>query len=127
MLLVREALEASWEPATSYLEAHDPSRPALGQCYPTSRVLQLFFPQLEIVEGVVSTGSGEEKHFWTVLPTEAGGIHLDLTWQQFPHGSIVREWHVRDRDTLNDSASTVGRVEQLLGHVRAYLDSRTAD
>ncbi|TDE92544.1 hypothetical protein EXU48_13425 [Occultella glacieicola] len=123
LVQVREALESSWEPATAYLEAHQPGNPSLGQCYPTSRVLQLLFPEFEIVEGQVWTGEQEEKHFWNLLPTELGVVHIDLTWQQFAHGSVVRHWRARDRDGLDDGADTVRRVDRLLESVHAHLRS----
>lgn len=70
MVQVREALEASWEPGTARLEVRDPDRPALDQCYPTARVFQLLFPQFEIAEGLVQTGTAEEKHLRNVVPSD---------------------------------------------------------
>lgn len=124
LVQVREALESSWDPATAYLEARQADNPALGQCYPTSRVLQLLLPEFEIVEGQVWTGEREEKHFWNLLPTDRGDIHIDLTWQQFPYGSVVHHWRVRDRDGLNDGAATVRRVDRLFESVRMHLRAR---
>lgn len=127
---MREALESSWNPATAYLEARQTDNPALGQCYPTSRVVQLLLPEFEIVEGQVWTGKRDEKHFWNLLRTERGDIHIDLTWQQFPLGSVVRHWRVRDRDGLSDGAATLRRVDRLFksvhAHLRARLDGPTA-
>lgn len=124
MIRVRKALEASWIPATAYRGAVTLGVPSLGQCYPTSRVLQLLHPALEIVEGRVWTGTAEEKHFWNLLDTAVGEVHVDLTWQQFPHGSVARDWHVRDRATLNDSDATLQRVDVLLQRVHRHLDQR---
>lgn len=124
MIRAREALEKSWSPATAYRGASRLGAPSLGQCYPTSRVLQLLYPALEIVEGRVWTGIAEEKHFWNLLETGVGEVHVDLTWQQFPHGSVVRGWHIRDRATLNDSEVTLQRVEALLQKVHRHLDQR---
>lgn len=121
MIRVREALEGSWSPATAYLGASRLGVPSLGQCYSTSRVLQLLYPALEIVEGRVWTGSAQEKHFWNLVDTVSGEVHVDLTWQQFPPGSVVRDWHVRDRATLNDSEATLQRVEVLLRRVHRHL------
>ena len=50
---LREALEAFWDEKTSYLAANKAGNPSLGQCYPTSRVIQHFFPETEIVKGNV--------------------------------------------------------------------------
>jgi hypothetical protein len=57
MLELREALEASWDEATSYGCVSEAGNPALGQCYPTSWVVQQFYPEVEIVEGEVWTRS----------------------------------------------------------------------
>lgn len=51
MLRLREAIEASWKPDTAYHHAEEVDNPALGQCYVTSRVIQYYFPEAEIVEG----------------------------------------------------------------------------
>ena len=121
LVQVRRALEASWGADTADQGAVGPGVPALGQCYATARVLQILFPRLEIVEGTVWTGEEDERHFWNLMA--AGGLehHLDLTWQQFPPGTEIREWRVRDRDDLGDGPETVARVELLLERVRAHL------
>lgn len=121
MLQVRQALEHAWSPDTAYERAFRPGVPALGQCYPTARVLQLLFPALEIVEGTVWTGAATEKHFWNLLTVDDVDYHLDLTWQQFPPGSEIRDWRVRDREGLGDGPTTVTRVELLLRRVQTYL------
>lgn len=121
MTQLREAIEASWKPDTAYLEVSMEGNPALGQCYPTSRVFQFFFPESEIVEGAVKTIKGMEKHFWNVI--ESGGVlcHIDFTWQQFPPGSRVVDYKIRNRNTLNDSQKTIDRVELLNKRVTVYL------
>lgn len=121
MLRVRQALEHSWSADTAYEQAFHPGVPALGQCYPTARVLQLLYPALEIVEGTVLTGATTHQHFWNLLVVDDTDYHLDLTWQQFPPGAEVGEWRIRDRDGLGDGPTTVERVELLLGRVRTYL------
>jgi hypothetical protein len=123
MVHVREALERSWSPETAYEGASRPGLPAFGQCYPTARVLQVFFPALEIVEGIVWTGTQAEKHFRNVLVVADLDYHLDLTWQQFPAGSDIREWRLRARESLNDGPATVERVDLLLRRVRAHLEA----
>jgi hypothetical protein len=70
---------------------------ALGQCYPTSRVVQWFFPDLEIASGEVDTGSALEVHFWNIDPTSDPAEHVDLTWRQFPKGSKVAGFKILDR------------------------------
>jgi hypothetical protein len=120
-LRLREAIEKSWQRDTANLKVEESGNPALGQCYPTSRVVQHYFPETEIAEGEVLTPGGPEKHFWNVIRTRDGYLHIDFTWQQFPSGSSIRNWKIRDRRTLNDSPPTVKRVELLLSRVRRNL------
>ncbi|MFD7306726.1 hypothetical protein [Promicromonospora sp. NPDC059942] len=121
LILLREALEASWSDRTSYGGVAEDGNPALGQCYPTARVVQHFFPAAEIVKGVVRTRLRDEVHFWNELPTAGGAVAIDLTWQQFPPGSVVTERQVLDRDELGDSPPTVTRCDLLLTAVLARL------
>ena len=113
LLKIREALEASWDMQTSYLAVSKASNPALGQCYPTSRVVQFIFPETEIIKGKVWNGKEIETHFWNGLMIDGVLYHIDLTWQQFPPGSTVREFKILDRDLLDDSAQTIVRCELL--------------
>jgi hypothetical protein len=121
ILALREALEASWDSSTSNLGVSEKGNPALGQCYPTSWVVQHFFPATEIVEGQVWTGKQVEKHFWNVLNSNGDEYHVDLTWQQFPPGSSVQSFRIRDRKTLGDGPSTVKRCTLLLDRVTDHL------
>jgi hypothetical protein len=115
------ALEKSWDSRTAYLDAARPGNPAFGQCYPTARVVQWFFPETEIASGKVDTGSSIEAHFWNVEPTADGLAHIDLSWQQVPPGSTVTEFHLLDRTALGDSPPTVARCRLLLERVRMLL------
>jgi hypothetical protein len=122
LLKLRQALETSWQPDTAYANVKEKGNSALGQCYPTSRVVQHFLPETEIIEGEILTSSGTtEKHFWNLLTTNGKEIHIDFTWQQFPHGSIVKHWKIRDRNHLNDGPETIARVDLLLSRVKQYL------
>jgi hypothetical protein len=49
--------------------------------------------------------------------------HIDLSWQQFPAGSIVREFAVLERQELNDSEATRLRCALLLKRVDDYLQA----
>ena len=119
---LRLALEASWDCRTAYLEAYQPGNAALGQCYPTSRVVQWFFPQLEIASGDVDTGSTLEAHFWNVDVAANPVQHIDLTWTQFAAGSKVTRFRLLDRNALNDSPPTVMRCRLLLERVLTTLN-----
>ena len=118
---LREALEASWDEATSYEGVFTAQNPSQGQCYPTSRVVQFYFPKGEIIEGEVWTGEKTETHFWVLIECEGYGCPIDFTWQQFPAGSLVKSWQARDRETLGDSPRTKRRVAILHQRVEAYL------
>ena len=121
MIQLRRAMEASWDSATSYLNVVEVGNPALGQCYPTSRVLQMFFPNLEIVEGEVRLGEQIDKHFWNAIEIEGELYHIDFTWQQFKPGSYVHSFKIRDKKTLNEGKQTIERCELLKTRVMAYM------
>ncbi len=121
MLLLREALAASWDTQTAFGAAEMAGNPAFGQCYPTSRVVQHFCPATEIIKGKVWTGERVETHFWNGLRLGEEWCHIDLSWQQFPAGSVVREFVVLDRQNLGDSESGIKRCALLLKRVEDYL------
>jgi len=121
MLRLREALQASWDKETAYGAVEQAGNTALGQCYPTSRVVQHYYPATEVIKGGVWTGEKEEVHFWNVLPACDDRYHIDLSWQQFPTGSIVRKCVVLDRHDLGDSEATIQRCALLLKRVEGYL------
>jgi hypothetical protein len=116
-----EALEASWDCSTAYASAFAPGNAALGQCYPTARVVQSFFPRFEIARGIVDTGSSIEAHYWNVDPRAAPPEHADLTRSQFPARSKIVEYELLDRHALGDSSPTVVRCQVLLERVVARL------
>lgn len=111
------AVEASWRADTAYSGVEEAGNPSLGQCYPTSRVVQWFFPHFEIVSGRVDTGSSLEAHFWNLDPAQDPAEQVDLTWRQFPVGARVVSFVILERHELNDSAPTVRRCELLLRRV----------
>ena len=98
--------------------------PAYGNCYPTSRVVQYFFPETEILKGKVWTGKKEEIHFWNLLVVNGNQYHIDLSWQQFPHGSVIKEYKILDRNKLGDGEETIKRIELLLSRVRQHLSQK---
>jgi hypothetical protein len=121
---LREALENSWDDKTSYLAVKKVGNLALGQCYPTSRVVQHFFPETEIVKGKVWNGKELETHFWNVLKIGNDLYHIDLTWQQFPNGSQVQEYTILDRNKFNDNEITTRRCAILLERVTEYISKQ---
>jgi hypothetical protein len=123
MLRLREALEASWDKHTAYQAVEQAGNPAYGQCYATSRIVQHYYPATEIIKGKVWTGEREEVHFWNGLPVGEVWYYIDLTWQQFPRGSVIRELAVLERENLSDIA-TLQRCALLLTRVATYLEGR---
>ena len=121
MLHLRQAVEASWGTDTAYLGVFEKHNPALGNCYPTSRVIQYYYPKTEIIEGEVQTPTGVEKHFWNLLTVDGTEYHIDLSWQQFPAGSYVKKYKTRDRNELNDGEEATRRVDLLLKRVGKHL------
>ena len=117
------SIEASWDYRTAYRGITKPGNPAFGQCYPTARVVQFFYPEVEIASGVVLTGSGTESHFWNIRGSGDDAEWIDLSWQQFPPGSIVQGFELLDRRLLGDSPPTVERCALLLRRVLSHLSS----
>ena len=125
MLRLREALEASWSTDTSYLAAYQAGNPALGQCYPTCRVVQHYYPETEIIRGIVQTeGRHDDVHFWNGLRSGDDWYHIDMSWRQFPLTAKVANFVVLDRHNLNDAPATIARVSLLLERVGRYLGER---
>ncbi len=87
-------------------------------------MIQHFFPNTEIIKGKVWNGKELELHFWNGLLVDGILYHIDLSWQQFPMGSSVREFEILYRDSLNDSPGTIKRCEVLLKRVVSYLENR---
>jgi hypothetical protein len=121
MLCLREALAASWDKRTAYLEVEQVDNPALGQCYPTSRVVQHYYPETEIIKGKVWTGKAVDVHFWNGLRVGDDWYHIDLSWEQFPAGSTIQEFDILERRELDDSEGTMQRCLLLLKRVDDYL------
>lgn len=121
MLRFREALEASWDRQTAYGAVEQVGNPALGQCYPTCRVVQHYYPQTEIIKGTVWAENKEEFHFWNALAVGDEWYHIDLSWQQFPTGSTILEYKALDRNNLGDGEATLQRCALLLRRVETHL------
>lgn len=115
---LQRALEAAWHSSTAYLGAERPGNPAYGQCYPTARLVELFHPDLRVVAGRVDTGNGIEDHFWNLGPD---GTHVDLSWQQFPPGSVVVDFEPLDSELRPDGPGTRERCRLLRERVLARL------
>jgi hypothetical protein len=84
LLRLRDALEASWSAETSYRGVARPGHPAYGQCYPTARVVQYFFPE---AEAALALRRGRAQRYPRRPVDHLGGIGAALTG----HASIVSE------------------------------------
>ena len=122
LLQLREAIEASWDEQTAYRGVKEDGNPALGNCYPTSRVVQHYFPELEIIKGEVWNGSKERGHFWNGIEVHGTWYYIDFSWQQFPAGSIVSSYEVLDQNNLDDSHDAIRRYNLLLARVKKVID-----
>ncbi|VWX53518.1 hypothetical protein [Novosphingobium sp. 9U] len=115
------AMEASWDRLTAYRGIFDPNNPAGGQCYPTSRVVQWFYPGYEVASGEVWTGSSLERHFWNVRDGSDGVDRIDLSWQQFPARSVIRNFDILRLGPADDGQRTRDRCALLLERVLTRL------
>ena len=118
---LERALEASWDQRTAYRGVIEPGKRGSGQCYPTSRVVQWFYPEFEIAVGEVWTGTSRERHFWNVQGEDGCDEWLDFSWGQFPAGSAMERFEVLDRHALGDSPATRERCAPLLARVLAQF------
>ena len=73
----------------------------------------------------MNVGESEEVHFWNGLAVDKDWLHIDLTWQQFPAGSTVKQFEALDRTDLQDSDATQWRCAELLKRVQTYLLAMT--
>lgn len=115
------ALRTSWDAATAYRGVFDPSNPAGGQCYPTSRVVQWLYPGFDVVCGEVWTGATLERHFWNLREGDGGGEKIDLSWEQFPAGSRIQRFERLQTAAADDSRGTQDRCALLLTRVLRCL------
>ena len=83
--------------------------------------MQHYYPKTEIIKGKIWTGETTDVHFWNGLRVGDDWYHIDLSWQQFPVGSIIQEFVIVKRQELNDSEATIQRCALLLKRVDDYL------
>ena len=87
--------------------------------------MQRYYPETEIIKGKVWTGETADVHFWNGLRVGDDWYHIDLSWQQFPAGSVIQEFSILERQELNDSQATMQRCELLFKRVDDYLNARS--
>ena len=86
-------------------------------------MVQWYYPDAEIVSGKIWTGLRLEQHFWNEFRSEGRTEWVDLSWKQFPSGSLVKDYKVLDRETLGDSQGTLDRCSLLLRRVQDRLSN----
>ena len=116
------SLRGSWDALTAYAGNFDRANPAAGQCYPTSRVVEWFYPDYPVVRGEVITQLGIEHHFWNVRGGSQGTDTIDLSWEQFPPASTISWFDYLLSDASADSPGTQHRCHLLLMRVLYYLE-----
>jgi hypothetical protein len=121
LLALARSLRASWDELTAYQGKFDPANPSAGQCYPTSRVVEWFYPDYEVVRGEVLTQAGIEQHFWNVRVGSVDAQKIDLSWDQFPPASTIVRFEFLFSNAFADSAGTQGRCLLLLTRALRHL------
>jgi hypothetical protein len=84
---IEQAIRASWSPDSCDpvdLPDWSPENPARGHCGVTSLVVQdLLGGEVMVGDVVHADGTRQGVHYWNRL---AGGVEVDLTWEQFVDG-----------------------------------------
>jgi hypothetical protein len=105
---IEQAIRSSWSPdSCDPVDRPDwsPENPARGHCGVTSLVVQdLLGGEVMICDVVHADGTRQGVHYWNRL---AGGVEVDLTWEQFRDGERV-----------------VAGSERSVGHPERREDSR---
>jgi hypothetical protein len=81
--IIREewCAETAWKPS-----AWESSKPAAGQCFSTSYVIQQLLGGEIVHAEVYPYHTPKQRHAWNRLPS---GFELDLTREQFPEGQVL--------------------------------------
>jgi nucleoside 2-deoxyribosyltransferase len=109
-------LKRAWDATTSASPGEwSPENPALGQCAVTALVVQDRFGG-----DLLRTTVGGVSHYFNRLPS---GQCVDLTFQQFAHGSEYGEVVERDRDYVLGFEATRRRYNVLRKRVSHDLDT----
>ncbi|MBC7546228.1 hypothetical protein H7171_00605 [Candidatus Saccharibacteria bacterium] len=93
MLKIREALEASWDEKTSYLAVKQEGNPALGQCYPTSRVVQHFSLKQKSLRA--RSGTVKKSKLIFGMACELMGVCIILTCHGGSFQTVRQQGHLK--------------------------------
>lgn len=90
-------IRRAWSKETSYTpEKYSEDNPSEGQCAVTTLVVNDFFGGSFMRAEVRLPGGVTTSHYWNLLSFG----QLDLTWTQFPKGTIILEAQEVDRERL---------------------------
>ena len=118
LVTFRTAVERAWTATTTYCpeDWHDHD-PAWGQCAVTSVLVAERFGG-DLFQGTAELPSGvTTSHYWNSV----GGVHLDLTWRQFPVGTFLRNVETATRATLIANRWMEARYTELESNVEFQL------
>jgi hypothetical protein len=98
---VERAIRAAWDRETAFASddylAKAPDRPSRGQCGTTALVVHDLLGGDLLVSDVTVDGVVDGVHYWNRL---SGGLHLDLTRDQFTPDEVVQPPRVVPRAPL---------------------------
>jgi hypothetical protein len=126
---LEQAIRTSWAPdSCDPVDLPDWSRdnPARGHCGVTSLVVQdLLGGEVMICDVVHADGTRQGVHYWNRL---AGGLEVDLTWEQFRDGERVVAGSERSvgHPARRDDARMIAQYRALSKRVQAALAARAA-
>lgn len=125
---IKSAIRTSWDADTSASgEAWTADNPALGQCVPSSLVLQ-DFTEGELERLATERNGVRETHYRVVLPD---GTVEDVSADQYPEGQIfdaapvegnLREYVLANENTRRRYTILMGRVCEQLGIITREIE-----
>lgn len=123
---IEQAIRVSWSPDSCDpvdLADWSPENPARGQCGVTSLVVQdLLGGEVMVGDVVHADGSRQGVHYWNRL---AGGVEVDLTWEQFVGGEALVAGSERSvgHPERRDDGRVIAQYRTLAARVDAALSA----
>jgi hypothetical protein len=121
---IERAIRAGWGPDTTFASddylAKAPDRPSRGQCRTTALVVHDLLGGDLLVSDVTVDGVVDGVHYWNRL---SGGLHLDLTRDQFTPDEVVQQPRVVPRAPLPEPERARAAYLLLRGRVLAALST----
>lgn len=126
---IEQAIRSAWSPDSCDpcdLQDWSPENPARGHCGVTSLVVQdLLGGEVMIGDVVHADGTRQGVHYWNRL---AGGVEVDLTWEQFRDGEVLVAGSERSvgHPKRRDDGRVIGQYRTLAARVDAALSARAS-